>query len=99
MGTAVELTHEALLTSVDLLEFAPVPGLQTAARTLLQIWDSLQSVDVRSFRAFSFMTFPLVFYMNVHLSLLGYSHSITGMSPRVLIVLLMILFHIPRNTL
>ncbi|KIK53580.1 hypothetical protein GYMLUDRAFT_250285 [Collybiopsis luxurians FD-317 M1] len=38
--------HKVLLTSVDLFELAPVPGLQAAARTLLEIWDSLQEVDV-----------------------------------------------------
>ncbi len=38
--------HEALLLSTDLLEYAPIPGLQNVARTLLQIWDSLELVDV-----------------------------------------------------
>ncbi|KAF9008496.1 hypothetical protein BDZ89DRAFT_1079023 [Hymenopellis radicata] len=46
LGTTLEVGHEALLLSTDLLEFAPIPGLQNVARTLLQIWDSLQLVDM-----------------------------------------------------
>lgn len=46
LGNALDVGHEALLLSQDLLEFAPVPGLQSIARTLLQIWDSLQLVDM-----------------------------------------------------
>lgn len=46
LGTALDITHEGLLISADLLELAPVPGLQVAARTLLGIWDALQRVDV-----------------------------------------------------
>ncbi|KAK0451188.1 uncharacterized protein EV420DRAFT_1561339 [Desarmillaria tabescens] len=46
LGNALDVGHEALLLSQDLLEFAPVPGLQNIARTLLQIWDSLQLVDM-----------------------------------------------------
>ncbi|KAG6864758.1 hypothetical protein C0991_007317 [Blastosporella zonata] len=45
LGTAADIAHEVLLNSVDLLEFAPVPGLAPAARILLQIWDSVQGVD------------------------------------------------------
>ncbi|KAF7965529.1 hypothetical protein HWV62_43062, partial [Athelia sp. TMB] len=46
LGTALAITHEGLLVSVDALEFVPVPGLQAAARTLLGIWDALQRVDM-----------------------------------------------------
>ncbi|KAL0058574.1 hypothetical protein AAF712_014737 [Marasmius tenuissimus] len=46
LGTAVDVTHEALVLSTDLLEFAPIPGLSACARTLLMIWDSLQMVDL-----------------------------------------------------
>ncbi|KAF8890966.1 hypothetical protein BD779DRAFT_1515523 [Infundibulicybe gibba] len=46
LGTAGDIAHEALLMSVELLDFAPVPGLQTAAKTLLNIWDTLQMVDM-----------------------------------------------------
>ncbi|KAJ4490744.1 hypothetical protein J3R30DRAFT_3277483 [Lentinula aciculospora] len=45
LGTSALIAHEVLLTSVDLFELAPVPGLQAAARTLLKIWDCLQQVD------------------------------------------------------
>ncbi|EPQ50917.1 hypothetical protein GLOTRDRAFT_66644 [Gloeophyllum trabeum ATCC 11539] len=38
--------HEVLRVGVDVLEFAPVMGLQEAARTLLGIWDSLQYVEL-----------------------------------------------------
>lgn len=47
LGTTLDVTHEALILSTELLEFAPVPGLQNIAKTLLHIWDSLQDVDVR----------------------------------------------------
>ncbi|KAK7046148.1 hypothetical protein VNI00_007151 [Paramarasmius palmivorus] len=46
LGTALDITHEALALSADMLEFAPVPGLSACARTLLLIWDSLQLVDL-----------------------------------------------------
>lgn len=47
LGTAGDVAHEALFMSVELLQFAPVPGLSSAALTLLNIWDALQLVDVR----------------------------------------------------
>ncbi|KAJ8507429.1 hypothetical protein ONZ45_g10193 [Pleurotus djamor] len=46
LSTAGDVTHELLELGVDYLGFAPVPGLQTAAKTLLQIWDALQAVDL-----------------------------------------------------
>jgi abelson tyrosine-protein kinase 1 len=46
LGTAGDVTHELLAVSVDVLHFAPVIGLAEAARVLLNIWDSLQLVDV-----------------------------------------------------
>ncbi|KAF5386293.1 hypothetical protein D9757_008606 [Collybiopsis confluens] len=45
LGTSALVAHEILLTSVELFELAPVPGLAAAARTLLEIWDSVQEVD------------------------------------------------------
>ncbi|GLB45720.1 putative protein tyrosine kinase [Lyophyllum shimeji] len=45
LGTAGDAAHEVLLTSVDLLDLAPVPGLASAARVLLNIWDALELVD------------------------------------------------------
>jgi hypothetical protein len=46
LGTAGDVAHELLRNGVDLLGFVPIPGLDAAARTLLQIWDTLQQVDV-----------------------------------------------------
>lgn len=46
LGVAGDVTHEALLLSAELLQFAPMPGLEVAARALLDIWDALQMVDV-----------------------------------------------------
>lgn len=46
LGVAVDVGHEALVISSELLEFAPVPGLRVAAMALLDIWDALQAVDV-----------------------------------------------------
>ncbi len=46
LGTAGEVVHELLEVSVDVLKFAPIVGLEEAARTLLNIWDALQLVDV-----------------------------------------------------
>jgi abelson tyrosine-protein kinase 1 len=43
------VTHELLGLSVELLEFAPIPGLQAAAQTLLNIWDAVVRVDVSFF--------------------------------------------------
>ena len=35
-----------LFTGVDLLQFAPVPGLDLAGKILLSIWDAVQMVEV-----------------------------------------------------
>ena len=47
------MTHELLGLSVELSQFAPIPGLQAAAQTLLNIWDAVEEVDV-SFLFFFF---------------------------------------------
>ena len=47
LGTASQVVHELLEVGVDVLKFAPIVGLEEAARTLLNIWDALQLVDVR----------------------------------------------------
>lgn len=52
LGAAGAITHEALFVGVDLIHFAPVPGLAIAAHTLLRIWDAVQLVNV----VFSFHT-------------------------------------------
>ncbi|KAJ6500147.1 hypothetical protein C8R47DRAFT_284025 [Mycena vitilis] len=48
LGTSLLVTHEALLLTNELLDIVPVPvpGLQTAAKILLGIWDSVQGVDL-----------------------------------------------------
>ncbi|KAA1466979.1 hypothetical protein DENSPDRAFT_63475 [Dentipellis sp. KUC8613] len=46
LGTAARVAHEALFVGVDLLQFAPVVGLETAGRTLLNIWDALEMVEM-----------------------------------------------------
>lgn len=46
LGTAGEIAHETLALSVDWLALAPVPGLHVAAKMLLEIWDTVQMVDV-----------------------------------------------------
>ncbi|RPD52291.1 kinase-like protein [Lentinus tigrinus ALCF2SS1-7] len=38
--------HELLAVSVDVLRFAPIFGLQEAAKTLLDIWDALKLVNI-----------------------------------------------------
>ncbi|KAI8992697.1 hypothetical protein BD414DRAFT_481927 [Trametes punicea] len=46
LGVAGQVIHELLDVSVDVLRFAPIVGLEEAARTLLNIWDALQLVDI-----------------------------------------------------
>ncbi|CDO74643.1 hypothetical protein BN946_scf184944.g2 [Trametes cinnabarina] len=46
LGITAQVVHELLELSVDALRFAPVVGLEEAARTLLNIWDALQLVDI-----------------------------------------------------
>lgn len=48
LGTVADVAHEALFLSVEFLELAPIPGLRSAASTLLNIWDAAQNVDVSS---------------------------------------------------
>ena len=43
---AASIGHEALFAGVDLLQFAPVPGLNTAGNILLNIWDAIELVEV-----------------------------------------------------
>ncbi|KAF8268212.1 kinase-like domain-containing protein, partial [Lactarius quietus] len=45
LGTAASIGHEVLTTGVDLLQFAPVPGLNVAGTILLSIWDAVQMVE------------------------------------------------------
>jgi hypothetical protein len=43
---AASIGHEVLFTGVDLLQFAPVPGLDVASNILLSIWDAVELVEV-----------------------------------------------------
>ncbi|KAG6829841.1 hypothetical protein H0H87_009963 [Tephrocybe sp. NHM501043] len=45
LGTALDIAHEVLLTSVALLGLAPIPGLAPAAKVLMQIWDCVQGTN------------------------------------------------------
>ncbi|KAF8257566.1 kinase-like domain-containing protein [Lactarius quietus] len=45
LSTAASIGHEVLFTGVDLLQFAPVPGLNTAGKILLNIWDAIEMVE------------------------------------------------------
>ncbi|KAK7055315.1 kinase domain-containing protein [Favolaschia claudopus] len=40
------VAHDLLELSVDVLKFAPIPGLEVAASLLLSIWDNVQGVDM-----------------------------------------------------
>jgi ethanolamine transporter EutH len=46
LGIVGPIALEALTASVDMLGFAPVPGLQPIVKALLDIWDAVQEVDV-----------------------------------------------------
>lgn len=46
LGTTADVVHELLEIGTDFLQLAPVPGLSSAAKTLLNIWDALEHVDV-----------------------------------------------------
>ena len=48
MDYSKEAAHDLLEVSADVLRFAPIPGLEEAARVLLTIWDALQLVEVRT---------------------------------------------------
>ncbi|KAI0730413.1 hypothetical protein C8Q76DRAFT_566962, partial [Earliella scabrosa] len=45
-GFVGSAAHELLEAGADVLKFAPVPGLEVAARALLNIWDAIQLVHV-----------------------------------------------------
>ncbi|KAJ7647115.1 hypothetical protein FB45DRAFT_1099808 [Roridomyces roridus] len=46
LGTSLLVTHEALRLTSEILDVVPVPGLQAAAKVLLDIWDSVQAIDL-----------------------------------------------------
>lgn len=46
VSTGLDITREVLGVGAEVLELAPIPGLATAARVLVDIWDAVQLVDV-----------------------------------------------------
>ncbi|KAL0952988.1 hypothetical protein HGRIS_007199 [Hohenbuehelia grisea] len=46
LDLAANAAHDILELGTDFLDFAPIPGLQSAARTLLAVWDALEGVDL-----------------------------------------------------
>ncbi|KAF8334168.1 uncharacterized protein EI90DRAFT_3015196 [Cantharellus anzutake] len=44
-GAALTVAHDILDISVDLVGFAPIPGLREAANSLLKIWSLVQAVE------------------------------------------------------
>ena len=49
LGYGLDVTHNALEIGADVLQFAPVPALQEAARVLLTIWQALELVEVSQY--------------------------------------------------
>ena len=47
-GTAADVAHDILQVSADILRVVPIAGLDEAARLLLQIWQAIQAVKVRT---------------------------------------------------
>ncbi|KAI0295165.1 hypothetical protein B0F90DRAFT_1752414 [Multifurca ochricompacta] len=45
LSTTARVGHEALFTGVDLMRFAPVPGLELAGHILLNIWTAVEMVE------------------------------------------------------
>ncbi|KAJ7072976.1 hypothetical protein C8F01DRAFT_267337 [Mycena amicta] len=46
LPAALLITHDVLEVGTEVFEFVPIPGLQTAATLLLNIWDNVQGVDM-----------------------------------------------------
>jgi len=42
----LDVVHELLVLGSDFLKLAPIPGLSPAARSLVEIWDAGQTVNV-----------------------------------------------------
>lgn len=51
ISLAGDATHDALFLGVKVMEFSPVPGLESCGKILLQIWDTMQQVAVSPFSA------------------------------------------------
>lgn len=61
---AASIGHEALFAGVDLLQFAPVPGLNTAGNILLNIWDAIELVEVSVIGALFVALLVLTVYLS-----------------------------------
>lgn len=48
LDVSLDVFHELLVLGSDFLEFAPIPGLSPAARSLVEIWDAVQKVDLNT---------------------------------------------------
>ncbi|KAF7289164.1 Protein kinase domain-containing protein [Mycena indigotica] len=46
LPTALLITHDLLEVGAEVLEFVPIPGLEVAASLLLNIWDTVEKVDM-----------------------------------------------------
>ena len=46
LGTEGRIGHEELFTGVNLMQSAPVLGLELAGKMLLSIWDAVEKVEV-----------------------------------------------------
>ncbi|KZV62749.1 kinase-like protein [Peniophora sp. CONT] len=46
LGSAADITHELLTIGADVLQFAPVPALDLAAKALLGIWDAVELIEM-----------------------------------------------------
>ncbi|KAI3616799.1 glutathione-independent formaldehyde dehydrogenase [Moniliophthora roreri] len=65
---ALDVTHEALALSVDMLEFPPISRLSACARTLLMIWDSLQMADTNANKEYHHNPFVLLSAVDILLN-------------------------------
>ena len=69
LGTTADVIHEALIVTADLLEFAPVPGLALAAKTVVNIWDAAQYVDVSYIMFYNMYSYKNQFLSDESISL------------------------------
>ncbi|KAH7882529.1 hypothetical protein F5I97DRAFT_1816649, partial [Phlebopus sp. FC_14] len=49
MDTVMPVMKETLAVSADVLKFAPCPGLEEAARTLLGIWEACEHIETNKY--------------------------------------------------
>jgi hypothetical protein len=71
---AASIGHETLFTCVDLLKFAPVPGLDVAGKILLSIWDAVELVEVSAMDT----PFTALLVLTADLSIIDESPSVSA---------------------